>query len=90
MSKFALMPIVENLEPMTPAVMYEVVAAKYLMLGIADFRKLVNQGVIPCRHHPGRKRRIYLKADLDKYLMKLPRSNIRHCEVSPSPKEKGA
>jgi hypothetical protein len=61
-----------KLEPITPAVMYEAEAARYIMLGIHDFRKLVAEGVIPCRTHPGRVRKIYLKADLDAYLFGLP------------------
>jgi hypothetical protein len=59
-------------EPFTPGVMYESEAARYIMLGIHDFRKLVAAGVIPSRTHPGRKRKIYLKADLDAYLLALP------------------
>ena len=34
----------------------EATAAKYVMLGIYDFRKLVAAAVIVCRVHPGRKR----------------------------------
>jgi hypothetical protein len=59
-------------EPLTPAVMYESEAAKYIMLGIHDFRRFVVAGTIPSRTHPGRKRKIYLKADLDIYLLGLP------------------
>jgi hypothetical protein len=69
--------------------MYEVSAAKYVMLGIRDFRKLVNEGVVICRNHPGRTRRIYLKVDLDDYLRNLPQSNIVAGRVHPGPGRKG-
>lgn len=90
MSKLALVPLVDRLLPLTPAVMYENAAAKYVLLGIHEFRKLVDRGVIRFRRHPGRKRRIYLKADLDSYLSQLPRSNIAFGEDPPSSLRKGA
>ena len=68
MQKLTLMPVTEDLAPLRPAVMYEAAAAKYVMLGIHEFRKLVGQGIIPFRRHPGRTRRIYLRSDLDAYL----------------------
>lgn len=89
LQKLVLMPVADNLAPIPPAVMYEVTAAKYLMLGIHDFRMLVNAGVIVCRNHPGRKRRIYLKSDLDDYLRSLPQSNIVAGRVHPGPGGKG-
>jgi excisionase family DNA binding protein len=90
MSKLILMPVIDKLGPLTPAVMYEAVAAKYVKLGIHDFRKLVDAGVIPFRTHPGRTRRIYLTADLDEYLSRLPRGRIPTSEDSPSSEERGA
>jgi hypothetical protein len=87
--KLVLMPVAETLAPLTPAVMYEVAAAKYVMLGIHDFRKLVDTGVIICRNHPGRMRRIYLKNDLDDYLRNLPQSNMVAGRVHPGPGGKG-
>jgi hypothetical protein len=87
--KMSLLPVVDGLAPLTPAVMYEVMAAKYVMLGIRDFRKLVDEGVIPCRTHPGRTRRIYLKSDLDDYLRNLPRCNIGPGRICPGPEGKG-
>jgi hypothetical protein len=71
-SNLVLMPAIPDLHPLTPAVLYEVAAAKYLKIAIEDFREFVNQGLIPFRTHPGRSRRIYLKADLDIYLKNLP------------------
>jgi hypothetical protein len=87
--KMVLMPAVDKLIPLTQAVMYEVTAAKYIMLGIHDFRRLVEDGVILCRTHPGRSRKIYLKTDLDDYLKSLPRCNIGHGRVRPGPEGKG-
>ena len=86
--KYALMPVVDKLAPITPAVMYEVMAAKYVMLGIHDFRKLVDEGVIIYRNRPGRTRRIYLKTDLDDYLKNLPQGNIDDGRVHPGPERK--
>ena len=87
--KLVLMPVVDTLAPITQAVMYEAIAAKYVMLGIHDFRRLVDDGVITHRTHPGRTRRIYLKIDLDEYLRNLPRGNIGAGRVHPGPEGKG-
>jgi excisionase family DNA binding protein len=72
----AFMPAVNMLVPLVQAVMYEKTAAKYVMLGIHEFRKLVEDGIIPSRFHPGRTRRISLKTDLDEYLQNLPCANM--------------
>jgi hypothetical protein len=71
-TNLVLLPAVSGLSPLTPAVLYEVAAAKYVKIDIADFRLLVKQGVIPARTHAGRTRSIYLKEDLDHYLRHLP------------------
>lgn len=66
MQKFEILPVVnEGLAPLTQAVMYEKTAAKYVMLGIHEFRDLVHNGIIPYRTRQGHCRRIYLKSDLD-------------------------
>ncbi len=90
MNKLALVPLLDHMGEIAPAVMYETAAAKYVMLGVHDFRKLVDCGVIPFRRHAGRKRRIYLKSDLDDYLSKLPRGTMSDIEGSHGPSEKGA
>jgi len=90
MGKLVLMPMIEHLASITPAVMYEATATKYVMLAIQDFRKLVNNGSIPYRTHPGRSRRIYLKSDLDDYLCSLPCGKMNASEDPPSPADKGA
>ncbi len=66
-------------------------AAKYVMLGIHEFRDLVHRGIIKYRTRPGHRRRIYLKSDLDAYLADLPVGDkIPTGEDLPSPEEKGA
>ena len=73
LEKFELLPVVnEGLAHLTPAVMYEKTAAKYVMLGIHEFRELARNGTIPYRNRPGHNRRLYLKSDLDAYLANLP------------------
>jgi hypothetical protein len=89
-SRMILMPATSDLQPLTTAVLYEVAAAKYIKIAIEDFREFVNQGLIPFRKHPGRSRRIYLKADLDAYLRNLPiglPTNRRNMEVGEDPPE---
>ncbi len=73
MRKFEILPVVDKkLDPITQAAMYEKTAAKYVMLGIHEFRELVHKGVILFRTRHGHNRRIYLKSDLDNYLSSLP------------------
>jgi excisionase family DNA binding protein len=89
-SRLILVKAQGSLGPLTPAVLYEVAAAKYVKIDIATFRELVRAGVIPARAHPGRTRNIYLKDDLDAYLHNLPvkpadRSRIVSGEVSSRP-----
>ncbi len=90
MNKLALVPLVDRMGEIMPAVMYESEAAKYVMLGVHEFRKLVDAGTIPFRRHAGRKRRIYLKADPDEYLSRLPRGTMSDIEGSHGPSDKGA
>jgi excisionase family DNA binding protein len=80
----------DKVSPLAPAVVYEAAAARYVMLGIHEFRRLVAKGAIPFRQRPGRTRRIYLRADLDEYLSGLPKGTMSTIEGSPSPSEKGA
>jgi excisionase family DNA binding protein len=76
----ALVPVLDRLIPLTPAVFYEREAALYIKLNIHAFRELVRSDEIPCYTHVGRKRRIYLKADLDEYLRRLPRVTMTAVE----------
>jgi hypothetical protein len=79
--RLVLMPATSDLQPLTPAVLYEVAAAKYIKIDIADFRILVKQGVIPARTHFGRTRSIYLREDLDAYLRNLPPRPAGHAKM---------
>ncbi len=81
-SNLVLVPAVNRITELTPAVLYEVAAAKYVKIDIADFRILVRQGVIPARTHFGRTRSIYLKEDLDAYLRKLPLKPAGHARMA--------
>lgn len=68
--------VVEEIKAIEPAAMYEKDAARYLKLSVNDLRKFVATGIIIARQHPGRTRRIYLKADLDNYLQSLPKEGV--------------
>jgi hypothetical protein len=81
-SNLVLVPAVSRVTELTPAVLYEVAAAKYVKIDIADFRILVKQGVIPARTHFGRTRSIYLKEDLDTYLRNLPLKLGEHARMA--------
>jgi hypothetical protein len=88
--KLVLAQVDNELIPLTPAVMYEATAAKYVKMDLGKFRWLVKTGKIPARMHEGRTRWIYLKEDLDTYLRNLPivdasKGKIRTGEVPPRP-----
>jgi len=90
MSKLVLVRATKDLGPLTPAVLWEVAAAKYVKIDICDFRDLVRKGVIKARVHYGRKRWMYLKEDLDDYLRNCPvvyasRGKIHSGEVPSKP-----
>jgi excisionase family DNA binding protein len=68
MSDLMLIPRVDVISEIQPVVLYEHEAAKYIKLSVNDLRQFVKDGRITARRHPGRTRRIYLTADLDRYL----------------------
>ena len=72
MNNLVLLTAAKGLAPLTTAVLWETDAAKYVKLGIHEFRDLVDGGIIVYRLRPGHKHRIYLKSDLDAYLANLP------------------
>ena len=76
MSELVLVPLVQEIDRVQPAAMYERDAAKYLKLSVNDLRLFAKQGAIVARRHPGRSRRIYLRADLDRYLESLEREGV--------------
>jgi len=54
-----------------PAVFRERAAARYLDLGRDKFRELVRTGAIPFSFHVNGKHRIFLRSELDGYLLGL-------------------
>ena len=89
-SQLVLVRADNELNPLTPAVLYEVAAAKYVKVDLGEFRRLVRTGKIPARVHEGRTRWIYLKEELDTYLRNLPivdasRGKMCSGEVPPRP-----
>lgn len=65
--------VIEDIKKVEPAAMYAKQAARYINIGINEFRIMVRNGIIPARKHAGRKHCIYLKSDLDEYLGSLPK-----------------
>ncbi len=72
MSNLMLVSMIKDVGEVQPAAMYEREAARYLKLSVNDLRRFATDGRVVARRHPGRSRRIYLKADLDRYLESLP------------------
>lgn len=90
-----LVEVHKGLSAPTAGAFYEVMAAKYVKIDIAEFRELVRKGKILARAHSGRTRCIYLKEDLDDYLRNLPphkpgRVRIASGEVPQEPPEQEA
>lgn len=73
MNRLSLVHIADDTQP---AAFYELAAARYIGLCRPYFRQLIMSGVIPYRQHLGRKRRIYLRADLDAYLCSLKKRTM--------------
>ena len=89
--KMVFMPAVDLLVPRTQAVMCEKTAAKYVMFGIHEFRKLVDQGVISFRtRQVDNKRPFSLKHELDAYLASLPWYKIHFGESSSNSVERSS
>jgi excisionase family DNA binding protein len=59
-----------------PAAFHELAAAKYLGMCRSYFRELVKAGLIPFTSHAGRSTRIYLRTDLDAYLLNLEKHTM--------------
>jgi hypothetical protein len=67
--KWAIVPHERVGHEVQPAAFYEREAAFYIRISIRGLRDLVAQGIIqPVTHHGG-VRRIYLRSDLDQYLL---------------------
>ncbi len=71
MSNLMLVSMVNEIGEVQPAAMYEREAARYLKPSVNDLRIFAKTGLIVVRRHPNRSRRIYIKADLDRYLQSL-------------------
>jgi hypothetical protein len=70
-TKMILLPVIDEIQESAPAAFHELAAAKYLGMNRTAFRELVFAGLIPFSEHVNGKRRIYLRADLDRYLARL-------------------
>jgi len=89
--KMLFMPAVDLLVPLAQAIICEKTAAKYVMLGIHEFQKLVDQGIISFRtRQVDRKRPFSLKHELDAYLASLPRYKIHSGESSSNSAERSS
>jgi len=88
--KLMLVPVTDQIKPLSPAAMHENAAAKYIGMNRTSFRELIFAGIIPFTKHLNGKTRIYLKIDLDGYLESLTRSTMGARENSPVAALKGA
>jgi hypothetical protein len=73
-TRLALIPV-HGSEAM-PAAFHELAAAKYIGTNRTHFRDLVLRGDIPYIVHQYGKTRLYLKSDLDDYLLSRPKHKI--------------
>ena len=84
MKKLALIPISDERQ-VAPAAMHELAAARYCGMNRTAFRDLVKTGVLPYAEHLNGKTRIYLRSDLDAYLVGLRWRKMTARESSPQP-----
>jgi hypothetical protein len=77
--RLALVPIADMAAAAEQLLVYETAAAKILKISIRDFRRLVEESVIPYRLHRGRSRRLFFIDDLKAYARSLePQSGRKH------------
>jgi excisionase family DNA binding protein len=76
MTKLALVPVHGKISEALPAAFHENAAAKYIGTNRTHFRDLVVRGNIPFVVHQYGKTRLYLKSDLDDYLLSRPKHKI--------------
>jgi excisionase family DNA binding protein len=72
-NNLALVSIADKPHLSMPGAFYEREAAQYINTNVHYFRQLVKGGAISWTMHLGRKRKIFLRDDLDTYLQTLPR-----------------
>jgi len=82
MSRLQLVPVHDEVTDPQPAAFHEMAAAKYIGMHRTAFRELLLSGLIPYAEHANGKTRIYLRADLDKYLRNLKWRTMTPREVS--------
>ena len=83
MSRLALIPLHDRVVDPQPAAFHELAAAKYAGLCRTAFRELVQAGLIPYAEHVNGKTRIYLRSDIDSYLLSLKWRKMAPRKVSP-------
>ena len=76
MTKLALVPVHSRVSDPQPAAFHEQAAAKYIGTNRTHFKDLVLQGDIPFIVHQYGKTRLYLKSDLDDYLLSRPKHKM--------------
>lgn len=86
----ALVPVAQNLAPLTTAVLYAKQARAYLKISSAGFNDLVKKGIINRFTHVCGKRPFFLKHELDAYLRTLPRYKMDSGESSPNSVERSS
>jgi hypothetical protein len=85
--KLELVPVVRDLGPVQPAVMYTREAARYLKMSVHKLRELSRMGLIPHSYHINGRKPIFIKSDLDAYLAGLPRVKMAPRELQPNPRK---
>ena len=76
MTNFALVPVHGKISEALPAAFRENAAAKYIGTNRTHFKDLVIHGDIPFIVHQYGKTRLYLKSDLDDYLLSRPKHKM--------------
>jgi len=76
LTKLALVPVHGKISEALPAAFRENAAAKYIGTNRTHFKDLVIRGDIPFIVHQYGKTRLYLKSDLDDYLLSRPKHKM--------------
>ena len=76
MTKLALVPVHGKIAEALPAAFHENAAAKYIGTNRTHFKELVHRGDIPFIVHQYGKTRLYLKSDLEDYLLSRPKHKM--------------
>ena len=76
MANLALIPVHSKISAPQPAAFHELAAARYIGTNRTHFRELVVRGDISFVVHRYGKTRLYLKSDLDGYLLSRPKHKM--------------